>query len=60
MAAIISPCGNDCHLLTRELGEAPFVATFIMHNPSKADATMDDQKMQGIRIPLGVRPRSAL
>jgi hypothetical protein len=42
MSALISACGNYRYLLTRELGPAPAVATFIMLNPSTADATEDD------------------
>src|SRR5262245_37606351 len=42
MAAIISACGNYRYLLTRELSDEPAVATFIMLNPSTANAILDD------------------
>jgi hypothetical protein len=46
MHAIISPCGTYRYLLTREFGPSPKFATFIMLNPSTADATVDDQTIR--------------
>lgn len=41
MNAIISECGRYRYWLTREWGEGPLV-TFVMLNPSTADAEQDD------------------
>ena len=41
-AAVISPCGAYRYLLTRQIGAGAKVATFIMLNPSTADAERDD------------------
>src|SRR5437879_5851156 len=46
MAAIISACGNYRYLLTRELGPNRRTATFIMLNPSTADAVINDQTIK--------------
>jgi len=46
MSAIISACGTYRYLLTREFGSSPRIATFIMLNPSTADATVDDQTIR--------------
>jgi hypothetical protein len=46
MRAIISDCGTYRYLLTREFGSSPKIATFIMLNPSTADATADDQTIR--------------
>jgi hypothetical protein len=40
--AVISPCARYRYLLTRRLGPGLRTATFIMLNPSTADATHDD------------------
>jgi hypothetical protein len=40
--AVISACGRYRYLLTRQVGPGPRTATFIMLNPSTADATNDD------------------
>src|SRR4051812_26865304 len=40
--AVISACGRYRYLLTRQVGPGPRAATFIMLNPSTADATKDD------------------
>jgi hypothetical protein len=40
--AVISPCGQYRYVLTREVGPGERRATFIMLNPSTADATQDD------------------
>jgi hypothetical protein len=40
--AVISACGRYRYLLTRQVGPGPRTATFIMLNPSTADATSDD------------------
>lgn len=40
--AVISACGRYRYLLTREFGPGRRTATFIMLNPSTADATHDD------------------
>ena len=40
--AVISACGRYRYLLTRQVGPGPRAATFIMLNPSMADATNDD------------------
>ncbi len=40
--AVISACGRYRYLLTRQVGPGLRTATFIMLNPSKADATKDD------------------
>ena len=40
--AVLSPCGVYRYLLTRRLGRGAKVATFIMLNPSRADAEKDD------------------
>src|SRR5262249_9470711 len=45
-SAILSPCGKYRYLLTREMGPEEKVATFIMLNPSTADATTDDQTIR--------------
>jgi hypothetical protein len=41
-SAVISTCGRYRYLLTRRVGPGPRTATFIMLNPSTADATNDD------------------
>ena len=41
-SAVISPCGMYRYLLTRYLGPGAKPATFIMLNPSTADAERDD------------------
>jgi hypothetical protein len=41
-SAVISPCGTYRYLLTRQLGTGTKIATFIMLNPSTADAERDD------------------
>lgn len=41
-SAVISRCGKYRYLLRRHLSAAPKVATFIMLNPSKANAEIDD------------------
>jgi hypothetical protein len=40
--AVISSCGRYRYQLSRQLGPSPQVATFIMLNPSTADASQDD------------------
>jgi hypothetical protein len=40
--AVISACGNFRYLLTRQSGTGADVATFVMLNPSTADAELDD------------------
>lgn len=40
--AVISTCGRYRYLLMRQVGPGPRTATFIMLNPSTADATNDD------------------
>lgn len=40
--AVISDCGRYRYLLTRQVGPGSRTATFIMLNPSTADATTDD------------------
>lgn len=45
-SAIISACGNYRYLLTREFGPSRKIATFIMLNPSTADATVDDHTVR--------------
>jgi hypothetical protein len=40
--AVISTCGRYRYLLTRQVGPGLRTATFIMLNPSTADATKDD------------------
>jgi hypothetical protein len=40
--AVISGCGRYRYLLTRLVGPGSITATFIMLNPSTADATIDD------------------
>lgn len=40
--AVISSCGKYRYVLTRQLGSGSKTATFIMLNPSTADATQDD------------------
>ena len=40
--AVISSCGQYRYLLTRQVGPGSRTATFIMLNPSAADATNDD------------------
>jgi len=40
--AVISTCGRYRYLLTRQVGPGLQTATFIMLNPSTADATSDD------------------
>jgi len=44
--AIISNCGVYRYLLTREFGPSPKIATFIMLNPSTADANVDDHTIR--------------
>jgi hypothetical protein len=41
-SAIFSPCGQYRYLLTRRISEQETMATFVMLNPSTADATRDD------------------
>ncbi len=41
-SAVISACGRFRYLLTRQVGPGPRTTTFIMLNPSTADATNDD------------------
>ncbi len=41
-AAVLSPCGAFRYLLTRRLGAGTKLATFVMLNPSTADADRDD------------------
>jgi hypothetical protein len=45
-SAIISTCGTYRYLLTRTFGPSPKTATFIMLNPSTADAAVDDQTIR--------------
>lgn len=40
--AVISACGRYRYLLTRQVGPGARTATFVMLNPSTADATNDD------------------
>ncbi len=40
--AVISACGSYRYLLTRQVGSGSRTATFVMLNPSTADATNDD------------------
>ena len=46
MSAIISDCGEYRYLLTRKFGPNPKFATFIMLNPSTADASENDQTIR--------------
>lgn len=41
-SAVISPDGQYRYLLTRQVGPSPKVVTFIMLNPSTAEAEQDD------------------
>ena len=41
-AAVLSPCGAYRYLLTRRFGPGKKLATFVMLNPSTADAERDD------------------
>jgi hypothetical protein len=54
--AVISACGRYRYLLTRQVGPGSRTATFIMLNPSTADATSDDHPpVHRFRPPVGVR-----
>jgi hypothetical protein len=44
--AVISPCGLYRYVLTRQVGPGVRAATFIMLNPSTADATTDDHTIR--------------
>jgi hypothetical protein len=44
--AIISTCGGFRYLLTRQLGAGAKLATFVMLNPSTADAERDDPTLR--------------
>jgi hypothetical protein len=48
-AAVISSCGRFRYLLTRHIGAGKTVATFIMLNPSTADAFFDDPTIRKCR-----------
>ncbi len=47
-SAVISECGRYRYLLTRRLGHGEKVATFIMLNPSTADAERDDATIRKV------------
>lgn len=49
MSAVISPCGNYRYLLTREYDPEGPLMTFIMLNPSTADAENDDSTIRKCR-----------
>jgi hypothetical protein len=40
--AVLSTCGTYRYVLTRRVGPGPRAATFVLLNPSTADATRDD------------------
>lgn len=44
--AVISACGRYRYLLTRQVGPGSRTATFIMLNPSTADATINDNTIR--------------
>ena len=46
-SAVLSPCGAYRCLLTRRLGRGAKLATFVMLNPSTADAESDDRAGNG-------------
>jgi len=61
MTATISPCGKYRYFLSREIGQELGVATFIMLNPSTADATKNDptiRKCMGFARKWGMRHAS--
>jgi len=45
-SAVISKCGTYRYLLTRQVSSSPSIATFIMLNPSTADAEKDDHTIR--------------
>jgi hypothetical protein len=45
-SAVISKCGTYRYLLTRQVSSSSKIATFIMLNPSTADAVNDDQTIR--------------
>jgi len=48
VSAILSDCGRYRYLLRREIGDNAQIATFLMLNPSTADATHDDATIRKI------------
>src|SRR5438270_442787 len=47
--AIISPCGRYRYVLTRHIGRGRRTATFVLLNPSTADAARDDPTIRRCR-----------
>lgn len=48
MSAVISDCGRYRYLLCRSVGNASKIATFVMLNPSTADAVRDDATIRKV------------
>lgn len=48
MSAVISDCGRYRYLLRRDIGDNARIVTFVMLNPSTADATRDDATIRKI------------
>lgn len=54
MSAIISPCGKYRYFLERRLSDLPGVVTFVMLNPSTADAEIDDPTIRRCKAFAGL------